>query len=187
MIFFFCVWPIRCHRCAEYCGTMGSPRSEFMRSQGDCPVLWRLWELSIYYRSAGSLGVNMDWMWSETAGRDLWHRRWTSRKENNTEVVNWQRGPQNGCGLLYLLPAAFQLNQNWKKFTSHVYDFHQGFLNISVGNRKANFSPTFCNDSYSLQYFEGKKQFFICALLHNFIYGWVLKHLLFHRNTENLC
>jgi len=44
-----------------------------------------------------------------------------------------------------------------EKFTSCVYDFHQGFLNISVGGRKVNISPKFYNDSYSLQYFQGKK------------------------------
>lgn len=100
-------------------------------------------------------------MWSGAAGCewDIWEAR-----DSTESVVNHLKSKQYASAKLathltewmwpYLsCPCSVLAKAKLEKFTSRVYDFHQGFLNISVGGRKANFSPTFCNDSYSLQYF----------------------------------
>lgn len=78
---------------------------------------------------------------------------WTIRKAKNTQVLNWQLCLPEQMWPSVSVACSFSAKAKLEKFTSRVYDFHQGFLNFSVGGRKTNFSPTFCNDSYSLQYF----------------------------------
>lgn len=88
------------------------------------------------------------WETWESVGRVVNH--WKSKQYASAELATclteWM------WSYLYP-PCSVSAKAKLEKFTSRVYDFHQGFLNISVGGRKANFSPTFCNGSYSLQYF----------------------------------
>lgn len=134
------------------CSTRRSCCSEFMGTRGGCPT-WRGLRIkspSVVSRVMWSGAAGCAGWTSERPGRALgvW---WTIWKANTMQVLNWQLASQNGCGLIF--PCSVSAKAKLKKFTFCVYDFHQGFQNISVGGRKANFSPTFCNDSYSLQYF----------------------------------
>lgn len=84
--------------------------SEFMRTQGGCPTWRGLRDKSL------SVVSRVIWMWGGKSGKPgtalgVW---WTIWKANNMQVLNWQLASQNGCGLIFILPAVFQQKLNWK-------------------------------------------------------------------------
>lgn len=130
----------------ECCSTRSSCCSEFMRTPGGCPTGrgLRVKSPSVVMGSCGvgHLGdLGQPWECAEP-----FEKQTIGNAKLAACLTEWMWP--------YLShPCSVSAKAKLKKFTFRVYDFHQGFLNISVGGRKANFLPTFCNDSYSLQYF----------------------------------